>query len=66
MPNFFWFINVVIYISRGLCLSDVTADIFTDNTGILAAFGDFNGDKHADVFVISSNGQFEESRGLIF
>ena len=61
MSKFFYVICIFIYISKGYCLSDVTADVFTDNVGVLAAFGDFNGDKHADVFVISANGKFQMS-----
>ena len=44
-------------ISGVLALTDVTVDVLTDSLGVIAAFGDFNGDKHADVFVISQNGE---------
>ena len=66
MSKFFNVICIFVYISKGSCLSDVTADVFTDNVGVLAAFGDFNGDKHADVFVISANGKFCSCKFIIF
>ena len=39
-------------------LSDVTGSVLTDKAGMIAAFGDFNGDKHADIFVIAANGAY--------
>ncbi|XP_077479037.1 T-cell immunomodulatory protein [Stigmatopora argus] len=47
---------------RTLALQDVTADLFgSENSGTVAAFGDFNADKQTDIFIIR-----EQSELIIF
>ena len=46
------------FMSSITALSDVTGSVLTDKAGMIAAFGDFNGDKHADIFVIAANGAY--------
>ena len=40
-----------------ISLSDITRHVFgQDKNGVIAAFGDFNGDRVTDIFSLTNNG----------
>ena len=48
-------------ITNGTDLTDVTANVFPGsipNKAVIAAYGDYNGDKLVDIFVISGDGEW--------
>ncbi len=51
---------LVLTVIRCICcikLNDVTVEFFrSDSRGIVAAFGDFDGDKMTDIFVLDESG----------
>lgn len=50
-------LSSVIFVQVYSSFNDVTSKIGVDSVdGILAAFGDFNGDKSTDLFIISHQG----------
>lgn len=62
MPDFgplLWTFYIVVLLPM-LCWTaddhfrDISSGVFTDNSGYLAAFGDFNSDKAIDVFVLKA------------
>uniref|UniRef100_A0A3B4Y562 Integrin alpha FG-GAP repeat containing 1 n=1 Tax=Seriola lalandi dorsalis TaxID=1841481 RepID=A0A3B4Y562_SERLL len=60
--NIFAFLLLFVIQNSTFALQDVTADLFgTENSGTVAAFGDFNSDKQTDIFIIR-----EQSELLIF
>ena len=47
-----------LFVWRVYSLKDVTDRIFKQNHyGFIAAFGDFNSDKHTDIFIINEKGE---------
>ncbi|XP_022601271.1 T-cell immunomodulatory protein [Seriola dumerili] len=60
--NIFAFLLLFVIQNNTFALQDVTADLFgTENSGTVAAFGDFNSDKQTDIFIIR-----EQSELVIF